>query len=83
MPKARKDVTRTTLSVFKQNTPLYDRIYCLASSSDTWNSICVHRSCGLDVGFWLQRLTDRTPTASVCCVLKQDTLSALLQSTKL
>ena len=34
------------------------------------------------VGFWLQRLTVQIPT-SVCCVLEQDTLSALLQSTQL
>ena len=35
----------------------------------------------LECWFWIQRLTVRTP-ASVCCVLEQDTLSALLQSTQ-
>ena len=33
-------------------------------------------------GFWLHRLTVQIPT-SVWCVLEQDTLSALLQSTQL
>ena len=35
-----------------------------------------------NVGFWIQMLMVQTP-ASVCCVLEQDTLSALLQSTQL
>ena len=39
-------------------------------------------SSGLNVGFWSQRLTIQIPT-SVCCVLEQETLSALLQSTQL
>ena len=41
-----------------------------------------HWSSGYNVGFWLQRLTVQIQT-SVCCVLEQDTLSALLQSTQL
>ena len=35
-------------------------------------------SCGWNVGSWMQWLTIPTPD-SVCCVLEQDTLSALLQ----
>ena len=38
--------------------------------------------CGYNVGFWIQRLTVRTQT-SVCSVLEQNTLPALLQSTQL
>ena len=41
-----------------------------------------HWSCGYDADFWIQRLTVGTLT-SVCCILEQDTLSALLQSTQL
>ena len=36
----------------------------------------------IDVGFWIQKLTVRTP-ASACCVPEQDNASALLKSTKL
>ena len=39
-------------------------------------------SCGLNVGFWIHRLTVLAP-ASLCCVLEQDTLSALFQSNEL
>ena len=38
-------------------------------------------SCGWNVGFWIQRLTVRT-LASVCCVLEQDTLSAVDSAVK-
>ena len=39
-------------------------------------------SSGYNVGFWIQRVTVQIPT-SVCCVLRQDALSALHQSTQL
>ena len=39
-------------------------------------------SCGQNVGSWIQRLAVRTP-ASVCCVIEQDTLSALFKTTQL
>ena len=50
-------------------------------------SLCVYKkgaywSCGLNVGIWIQSLSFRSPT-SVCCVLEQENLSELLQSTQL
>ena len=44
-----------------------------------WLSILVG---WLECRFWIQRYTVRT-SATVCCFLEQDTLSALLQSTQL
>ena len=49
--------------------------------ADTAN-LGTYWSSGQNVGFLLQRLTVQILT-SVCCVLEQDTLSALLQSTQL
>ena len=50
-------------------------VVCLKNYGAYWSS-------GYNVGFWIQRLTVQIPT-SACCILEQDTLSALLQSTQL
>ena len=54
----------------------------LTKQNLTAHSLGAHWSSGKNVGFRIQRLTVQIPT-SVCCVLEQDTLSALLQSTQL
>ena len=56
--------------------------FILNANINNNDKVVSYWSFGLNVGFWLQRQTVRTP-ATACCFLEQDTLSALLQSTQL